>query len=75
MKDSIIIIINGSAVEQVNIHNFFGLTVMDTLSSTENDDEIVKDGRQWLFFLLILRSYSVDINVMINFYHAVIESI
>ena len=33
LKDSIII--NCSAVEHVNIHKFFGLNVMNTLSSTQ----------------------------------------
>ena len=32
------IIINGSVVEQVNIHKFLGLTVMNTLSWTQNAD-------------------------------------
>ena len=74
LKDSIII--NGSAVEQINTHKFHGLTVMNTLSWTQNADKIIKNGRQrLLFFLLILKSYNVNINVMINFYHAVIESI
>ena len=72
LKDSIII--NGSAVEQVNINKKFGLAVMNTSSWTEIADKIIKDGRRSLFCLRILISYN-DINVMINFYRAVIESI
>ena len=49
------IIINSSAVEQVNIHKFLGLTVMNTLSWTLNDDKIGKNGLQRLFFLRILK--------------------
>ena len=39
-------IINGSAVEQVNIYKFLGLTVMNTLSWTQNTDKIIIKGRQ-----------------------------
>ena len=67
--------INSSAVEQVNIHKCLGLTVMNTLSWTQNAVKIIKKGRQRLFFLLILKSCNVDINVMINFYCSVIDSI
>ena len=74
LKDSIII--NGSTVDQVNIPKFLDLTVMNTLSWTQNADLIIIDGRQGLlFFFLTLRSYNVDIDVMINFYCAVIEII
>ena len=73
MQDSLII--NGSAVKQVSIHKCHGLTVTDTLSWAQNADEIITKGRQGLlFFLLTLRSYNVDIDVMINFYRSVIES-
>ena len=68
-------IINGSAVEQANIHKFLSLTAMNTLSWTQNADKITKMGRQGLFFLNILKSYNININVMINFYRAVIEGI
>ena len=71
-KDSIIII-SGIAVKQVNIHKCLCLTVMNALFWTQNADKIIKKGRQKLFFLRILRSYNVDINVMINFYCVVIE--
>ena len=73
MKDSIII--NGSAVEQVNIYKFLGLAVMNTSSWTQDADKIIKNGRQRLFFLRILKSYNVNINVMITFYRVVIEII
>ena len=65
LKDSIMI--NNSAVEQVNIYKFLGLTVMNTLSWTQIADKIIKKGRQKLFFLRILKSCNVDINVMIIF--------
>ena len=68
------IIINGSAVKQVNIHKCLGLSVMNTLTLTQNDQTIIKKGRQRLFILHILKSYNVNINVMINFYRVVIES-
>ena len=68
------IIINGSAVEQISIKIFFGLTVLNTLSWTQNADKIIKNRRQ-MFFLHILKSYNVNIDVMINFYCAVIERI
>ena len=51
LKDSIII--NGSAVKQVDIHKFLGLTVMNTLSCIQNTDKIITKGRQRLFFLHI----------------------
>ena len=73
LKESVII--NFSAVGQVNIHNFHGLTVVNTLPWTQNADKISKEGRQRLwFFLLTLRSCNASINVMINFHRAVVES-
>ena len=65
LKDSIII--NGSVVKQVNIQKFLGLTVMNTLSWTQNAVKVITKGRQRLFFLLTLRSNNVVINVMIIF--------
>ena len=47
---------------------------MNTSSWTQNADKIIQDGRQRLIFLPILKSYSVNINVIINFHRAVIES-
>ena len=41
---------------------------MNTSSWTQNADKIIKNVRQRLFFLLILKSYNANINVMINFY-------
>ena len=38
---SIIIIISGIAVKQVNIHKFLALTVMNTLFWTQNADKII----------------------------------
>ena len=48
---------------------------MNTSSWIQNADKIIKNGRQRLFFLRILKSYNVNINVMINFYRVVIQSI
>ena len=74
LKDSIII--NSSAVEHLDIHKYLGLTVMNTSSWTQNADKRIKNGRKkYLFFLHILKSYNGSIDVMINFYCAVIESI
>ena len=67
--------VNDSAVKQANLHKFLGLTVINTLSWTQNADKIVEHGRHRLFFLHILKSYNVNINVLINFYCAVIEII
>ena len=77
------VIINGSAVEQVNIHKFLGLTVMNTLSWTQNADKNKKWKTKvvvfirYLFLLLtvVLRSHNANNDVMISFYRSVIESI
>ncbi len=48
---------------------------MDNLSWNENSDEILKKGRQRLFFLRTLESYGVSDHILVNFYRAIIESI
>ena len=67
--------LNGSTIEQEYSHKFIGLTVMNSLSWTQNADKIIKNVKQRLFSLRILKSYNVNINVMINFYCAVNEGI
>ena len=72
-KDSIII--NDSSLKQGNIYTFLGLNVINTLSWTQDADKIMKFGIKRLFYLRILKSYNVDINVVINFYFIVIKSV
>ena len=69
------LIINGSVVEQVNTFKLLGTFVMDTLSWKANSDEIIKKGRQRMFFLRKLKSFGVKKDILINFYRAIIESI
>ena len=70
------ILISGSTAKQVTIYKFLGLTVMNSLSWNQNADKInLKREDNGCSFLRILKSYNVDINVMINFYCAVVESI
>ena len=74
-KDSIII--NSSTVEQV-VMNVFGLTAMNTLCWMQIADKIIKNGRLMMMIILhILTSHInvFNINVIINFYCAPIESI
>ena len=46
---------------------------MNTSSCAKNADKIIKKVRKRLFFLRMLKSYNANINVMINFCHAVIK--
>ena len=68
-------IINGSAIEQVDIHKFLDLTATNTLSWTQDTDEIIEKGRRRMFFLRIVKLYNVSITVMNNFYRAVNEAL
>ena len=67
--------INGAIVKQVRDFKLLGTYVMDNLTWKLNTDEILKKGRQRLFFLRTLKAYGVRKNILIQFYRAIIESI
>ena len=68
--------INGICVEQVNVFKLLGTSIMDNLLWSTNTEEIVKKGRQRLSFLrIILKSFGISRNILVNFYQGIIESI
>ena len=67
--------INGSDVEIVSIFKFLGVLLCNTLSWHSNTEYIVKKAQQRLYFLRRLKKIGMDVNILINFYRATIESI
>ena len=69
------IIINDIIVEQIDVFKFLGIFITNDLSWHFNCVELLKKSRQRLHFLRTLSSYKVNINILVNFYSCIIESI
>eukprot|EP00061_Rhincodon_typus_P016961 g45443.t1 len=68
------IYINGTEVERVKSIKFLGVTITDNLSWTCHVNATVKKAQQHLFFLRLLRKFSMSIRSLTNFYRWTIES-
>ena len=67
--------INGEVVEQVPAFKFLGTMISNDLSWDVNSTAIVKKCQQRLHFLRQLKKLRLNMNLLVQFYRAVIESI
>ena len=67
------LVIDGRTVEIVQHLKFLGSTISSNLKWELNVVNIVKKAQQRMYFLRRLRSFGLSIQLMLNFYRAVIE--
>eukprot|EP00061_Rhincodon_typus_P016204 g44293.t1 len=70
-----LIYISGVEAERVKSVKFLGMMITDNLSWTSHVDVMVKKIQQRLFFLRLLRKFSMSIRTLTNFYRCTRESI
>ena len=69
------VVINSEAVEIVDFIRFLGSFISNSLSWDHNVNSIVKKAQQQLFFLQQVKKFGLRREVLIQFYHSVVESV
>ena len=69
------LVINGQAIEIVDVFKFLGTTISKDLSWTTNTDAIICRAQQRLYFLRQLKKFGVSRGILTQFYSCVVESV
>ncbi len=67
--------INGEEVERVNDIKFLGVYIMKDLTWSINTSHLAKKAQQRLFFLRKTKQARLSTQLLVNFYHCIIESV
>ena len=69
------VLINNEHIEVVNKFKFLGTIISNDLKWQDNVTATVKKANKRLYFLRLLNTFNINLNIMNTFYSSIIESI
>ena len=74
-KDIELVVINGGEIDIVTEHKYLGTYIDNQLNWNVNTRKLCSKANQRIYFLRKLKLFNIDRDIMMLFYHSVIQSV